>query len=199
VNFPRAGPAFPAARATSRGRSGLRRARSAGTRTMDSGHSPRKARLDKALRLFQEAYEHQMSGELDQAAALYEASINLFPTAEAHTFLGWTYSFQGRLDDAISECQKAIEIDPEFGNPYNDIGAYLIEQQKYDEAIPWLERALQAGRYESYHFPWFNLGRAHAALECYGRAQECYRQAINLEPEYAPAMDALRAAHLKIH
>jgi len=166
---------------------------------MDSGNPARKARLDKALALFQEAYSHQMSGELDEAAALYEASIQLFPTAEAHTFLGWTYSYQGRLEDAISECQKAIEIDPEFGNPYNDIGAYLIEQEKYDEAIPWLERALQAGRYESYHFPWFNLGRAHAALECFGRAQECYRQAITLEPEYAPAMDALRAAHLKVH
>ena len=166
---------------------------------MDSGHSPRKARLDKALRLFQEAYEHQMSGELDQAAALYEASINLFPTAEAHTFLGWTYSFQGRLDDAISECQKAIEIDPEFGNPYNDIGAYLIEQQKYDEAIPWLERALQAGRYESFHFPWFNLGRAHAGRECYSRAAECFRQALTIEPAYAPAADALRSVRLKIH
>ena len=110
---------------------------------MDGEHSPRKALLDRALRLFQQAYEHQMSGELDEAAALYEASIGLFPTAEAHTFLAWTYSFQGRLDDAIQECQKAIEVDPEFGNPYNDIGAYLIEQGKHDEAIPWLERALR--------------------------------------------------------
>jgi Tfp pilus assembly protein PilF len=166
---------------------------------MDSGHTPRKARLDKALELFQEAYEHQMGGELDEAATLYQASIKLFPTAEAHTFLGWTYSFQGRLDDAITECQKAIEIDPEFGNPYNDIGAYLIEQQKYDEAIPWLERALQAGRYESFHFPWFNLGRAHAALESFSRAQECFRQALAIEPEYGPATDALQSARLKIH
>jgi Tfp pilus assembly protein PilF len=166
---------------------------------MDSGNPPRKARLDKALELFQEAYAHQMSGELDEAAALYQASIELFPTAEAHTFLGWTYSYQGRLDDAITECQKAIEIDPEFGNPYNDIGAYLIEQQKHEEAIVWLERALQAGRYESYHFPWFNLGRAHAALESYTRALECFRQALAIEPEYGPAADALRSARLKIH
>jgi tetratricopeptide (TPR) repeat protein len=65
----------------------------------------------------------------------------LHPTAEAHTFLGWTYHFQGRLDDAIAECKRAIEIDPEFGNPYNDIGAYLIELKRFDGAIPWLERA----------------------------------------------------------
>ena len=166
---------------------------------MDSGNPARKARLDKALELFREAYTHQMSGELDKAAALYQASIRLFPTAEAHTFLGWTYSYQGRLEDAISECQRAIEVDPEFGNPYNDIGAYLIEQQKYEEAVPWLERALQAGRYESYHFPWFNLGRAHAALECYTRALECFRQAVAIEPEYGPAADALRSVRLKIH
>jgi tetratricopeptide (TPR) repeat protein len=166
---------------------------------MDSGHSPRKALLDKALRLFQEAYERHMSGELDEAAALYRASIGLFPTAEAHTFLGWTYSFQGRLDDAIQECRKAIEVDPEFGNPYNDIGAYLIEQQKYDAAIPWLERALKAGRYETYHVPWFNLGRAHAARECYGRALECFREALSIHSDYTPAVDAVQSVRLKIH
>ena len=63
---------------------------------MAGEHSPRKALLDRALRLFQQGYERQMSGELDEAAALYEASIGLFPTAEAHTFLAWTYSFRGR-------------------------------------------------------------------------------------------------------
>jgi tetratricopeptide (TPR) repeat protein len=166
---------------------------------MAGEHSPRKALLDRALRLFQQGYEHQMSGELDEAAALYEASIGLFPTAEAHTFLAWTHSFGGRFDHAIQECQKAIEIDPEFGNAYNDLGAYLIEQGKHDEAIPWLERALGAGRYESYHFPWFNLGRAYAAMDCYGRAMECFREALAIAPEYAPACEAMRAARLKIH
>lgn len=166
---------------------------------MDDEHSPRKALLDRALRLFQEAYAHQMSGELAEAASLYRRSIGLFPTAEAHTFLAWTYSFQGRLDEAISECQRAIEVDPEFGNPYNDIGAYLIEQEKHDEAIPWLERALRAARYESYHFPWFNLGRAHAAGECYGRAMECFREALAIAPGYRPAIDAMRSVRLKIH
>ena len=45
------------------------------------------------------------------------------------------------LDDAIAQCEIAIELDPEFGNPYNDIGVYLMQQQRLDEAIPWLERA----------------------------------------------------------
>src|SRR5215217_6107847 len=126
--------------------------------------------INRALELFQEAYEHQMSGDLDEAVELYKASIATHPTAEAHTFLGWTYSFQGRLDDAIAECQNAIKVDPDFGNPYNDIGAYLIEQGKHDQAIPWLERALSARRYSSFHFPWFNLGRARLARDEYNAA-----------------------------
>jgi Tfp pilus assembly protein PilF len=166
---------------------------------MDGEHSSRKALLDRALELFQQAYDRQMSGELDDAVALYQASINLFPTAEAHTFLGWTYSFQGHLEDAIAQCHKAIDVDPEFGNPYNDIGAYLIEQQKLDDAILWLQRALQAARYDSYHFPWFNLGRVYVAKEYYGQAIECFRQALSIEPDYTPASQAMQAVRLKIH
>ena len=53
-----------------------------------------------------------MKGELEEAVNLYKQSIAAHPTAEAYTFLGWTYSFMGRLDDAIEECHKAIEQDP---------------------------------------------------------------------------------------
>lgn len=166
---------------------------------MDSENPARKPQLDRALELFQEAYDRQLTGQLDDAVTLYTASIELCPTAEAHTFLGWTYSFQGKLNEAIVECQKAIAVDPDFGNPYNDIGAYLIELHKFDEAIPWLERALQATRYETYHIPWFNLGRAFAAKEHYGRALECFREALVLDPEYAPAIEAVSSVRLKIH
>ena len=58
-----------------------------------------------------------------------------------YTFRGWAVSFLGDLDAAIEDCKRAIRIDPDFGNPYNDIGAYLIEQEEWEEAIPWLEKA----------------------------------------------------------
>jgi Flp pilus assembly protein TadD len=93
-----------------------------------------------AIQYFQQAYSRQMQGELDEAVELYKKSIELLPTAEAYTFLGWTYSFLGRYDEAITECRQAIVIDPEFGNPYNDIGAYLIEQGALEEATPGSKR-----------------------------------------------------------
>jgi len=95
--------------------------------------------------------------------------------------------------------QRAIEIDPDFGNPYNDIGAYLIEQKEFDQAIPWLERALQARRYSSYHFPWFNLGRVYLAKDQYSRAIECFEKALTIDPQYALALEAIEAVKKKIH
>jgi len=149
------------------------------------------AQEDLAIRLFQQAYRHQMNKELDEAVELYEKSIEAYPTAEAHTFLGWTYSWMGRIDDAIAECQKAIEVDPTFGNPYNDIGSYLIMKGQIDEAIPWLERALQAPRYESYCYPHMNLGRVYETKRDWLRAKEEYRKALAENKDYKPAAQGI--------
>jgi len=153
----------------------------------------------EALRYFQEAYEAQMRGELDEAAVLYTQSVEAYPTAEAHTFLGWTYSFMSLTDEAIEECHRATEVDPDFGNPYNDIGAYLIEQGNLYSAIPWLQRAMTARRYESYFYPHFNLGRVY---EAQGRAYDAlreYKTAIDLNPKYALAIQAFRKLQAKLN
>lgn len=148
---------------------------------------------DRAWELLQAGYRAQMQGELDRAVELYKDSLDLHPTAEAHTYLGWTYHYQGKAEDAIAECKRAIAIDPDFGNPYNDIGAYLIALGRYDESIPWLERAIEAPRYEPRHYPHFNLGRAYFAKGMITRARQSFEQALQIEPDYALARDAVES------
>ncbi len=155
--------------------------------------------IELASDLFRRAYESQMSGRLDEAIDLYKESIDVYPTAEAYTFLGWTYSFQGRLDEAIEECKKAIKIDPDFGNPYNDIGAYLIEQELYEDAVPWLKKAIEAKRYESYHFAHYNLGRAYVGQGMMKWAQQEFEKAMVLAPDYGLASDALQGLRRQIN
>lgn len=113
---------------------------------------------DQALTLWMKGQKHHLRGDFNRAIELYTKSLALYPTAEAYTFRGWAYSFQGRLDEAIDECKKAIAVDQTFGNPYNDIGSYLVNKGKLDEAIEWLEKAKTAPRYEPRHFPYMNLG-----------------------------------------
>ena len=145
----------------------------------------------EAERFFQEAYQIQMKGRIDDAIGLYKKSLELYPTAEAHTFLGWAYSFQNRYDDAIHECHKAIKVDPDFGNPYNDIGVYLIEKGNLDDAIPWLQKATVAKRYESYCFPHYNLGRIWERKGNWQNAMASYQAAVRDNPDYQLARKAL--------
>ncbi|HCM43146.1 MAG TPA: hypothetical protein DIS66_07550 [Candidatus Omnitrophica bacterium] len=140
-----------------------------------------------------------MAGQMDEAIKLYQQSIEIFPTAEAHTFLGWAYSFKGRLEDAIAECQKAIEVDPDFGNPYNDIGAYLIELGQYDEALPWLEQATQAKRYDAYFYAHYNMGRVWEQKGNWMRALSCYQEAYRLNPDYTLAERAMIRVRAKLN
>ena len=136
-----------------------------------------------ATHLLNEAYELQLQGRLQEAVEAYQSSIATFPTAEAHTYLGWTYSWMGRYDNAIEEAQKAINLDPGYGNPYNDIGTHLIDQGMPDDAIPWLEKAIAAVRYETPHFPYLNLGRIRVAKGEWDLALEAYRSAVRLAPD----------------
>lgn len=145
-----------------------------------------------AIDYFQQAYQKQMNGDLEEAIALYTKSIELHPTAEALTFRGWTYSFMGKYEEAMAECHKAIGVDPDFGNPYNDIGAYLIELGKLDEAIPWLEKAICAKRYDSYCFPHLNLGRIWEKKGDYFKAMASYESALRANPDYTLARMSLR-------
>jgi tetratricopeptide (TPR) repeat protein len=124
-----------------------------------------------------------VAGKYEGAIRLYKQSIEVYPTAKAHTFLGWTYSFQGRLDEAIEECHRAIKVDPDFGNPYNDIGVYLMQKRQYDEALPWLEKAKQALRYEPRHFPYLNMGRIYLAIGEWLKALKEFERAVEIMPD----------------
>ena len=140
--------------------------------------------ISKAQEYLEKAYKLQMDGRYEEAISSYKMSIEYFPTAEAHTFLGWAFSFLGNLERAIEECKRAIEIDSDYGNPYNDIGSYLIQQGNYDEAITWLEMALKAKRYDSPHFAHLNLGRAYELKGLWFEAIYEYKTAMKMAPDY---------------
>jgi Tfp pilus assembly protein PilF len=152
----------------------------------------------EARRYFELGYQAQMEQRIDEAIALYQKSIDAQPTAEAYTFLAWAMSAQRRLSEAIAHCRTAIELDPDFGNPYNDIGAYLIELGRPDEAIPWLERAMRAPRYEPRHFPHLNLARVHILGNRFAAAIRELKAVLAIEPAHAGARQQVRELHRRL-
>ncbi len=146
----------------------------------------------EAKRLFHEAYQAQLANDYEEAIELYKRSIETYPTAEAHTFLGWVYSFQDRYDEAIEECLEAIRVDETLGNPYNDIGSYLLAKGDSYGCVRWFKRALFAPRYDSYAFPHFNLGRVFEMRRKYLEAVRHYSLALEQQPGFTEAAKALR-------
>ena len=153
----------------------------------------------QAKRLFHEAYQAQQASDYESAIRLYKRSIEIFPTAEAHTFLGWVYSFQDRYDEAIAECIEAIRVDETLGNPYNDIGSYLLAKGDSFGCVRWFKRALLAPRYESYAFPHFNLGRVYEMRRRYLDAVKHYTLALEAQPGFNQASVALRKIQARLN
>ena len=153
----------------------------------------------EAMELFQRAYRSQLANDYEEAIELYQRSIATYPTAEAHTFLGWVYSFQDRYDEAIEQCLEAIRVDDTLGNPYNDIGSYMIAKGDLYGCVRWFKRALCAPRYESYAFPHLNLGRVYEARGRLLDAARHYGLALAEQPAFEQAAKALRRLQARLN
>src|SRR5579863_5429994 len=153
----------------------------------------------RAMELWNQGVACHMHGDFQHAIDLYDQSIEVCPTAEAYTFRGWALRFLGRIDDAIAECRKAIAVDPAFGNPYNDIGSYLMSKGELDEAVEWFEKAKAATRYEPRHFPFMNLGRLYAAKGMVLRAIEELEGALAIEPGEASCLDMIERLRAQLN
>ena len=58
-----------------------------------------------------------------------------------------------------------------------------MQQQQFDDAIPWLERAKSAKRYEPRHFPHINLGRIYLTKGMLQKALEEFNGALKINPD----------------
>ena len=66
-----------------------------------------------------------------------------------------------------------------------------MQQGKLEEAIPWLERAKQAARYEPRQFPFMNLGRIYLKQGKWWEALREFEGAVQVAPTDADARKAL--------
>jgi tetratricopeptide (TPR) repeat protein len=134
--------------------------------------------------MIRDAYRKHMLGEYHEAIYEYTRAIEICPCAEVYCFRAWAFSYLNNYTQAIEDCLKAIALDPDFGNSYNDIGAYMIAMGFTDGAIDYLEKAIVSKRYATRHFAHYNLGKI---FEIQGRAFEAvgeYRRSLNICPDY---------------
>lgn len=155
--------------------------------------------VKRAHELMQKGLAAVLRGDLKRAREKFKASASYCETADALTYWGWMEHQLGNTALAILLCHKAIQVDPDFGNPYNDIGSYLIALGKLDDAIPWLEKAAQAKRYEPRQFPHMNLGRIYLAKSMPLRALQEFNKALKFAPKNSELERVVQTIRTSLH
>ncbi len=120
--------------------------------------------------------------DYENALLCFKQASQLHETAEAITLIGWAYSYLNDIEKAKSYCRKAIKIDPDYGNPYNDLGSYLYSQERFKEAIKWFELAKHTKYYTNREFPYINLGKVYLSQNKFTKALREFKKALELVP-----------------
>ena len=99
----------------------------------------------------------------------------------AHNNLGVCLDKEGRLDEAVAEYRKALEIKPDYAEAINDLGVVLFAKGDLEAAIAQYRKALeiQPGSAKIR----YNLGNA---LALHGKLDEAiaqYRKALEIAPD----------------
>jgi len=137
------------------------------------------------------AHELYEAGRWDEAEAALRQAIAVNPYQPEWQFnLGLTLEAAGRLEDALGAFRSSYELS-EKGDPQSAmiLGSTLIELDRPEEAIEWLERSLELA-------PANVDAHVHLidALALVGRHEDAelhFYMAVQLSPESAPAHAAL--------
>ena len=103
----------------------------------------------------------------------------------AHNNLGLLLRNQGRTEEAMEHCQKAIQINPNDLETLNNLGAALAAQSRFEEAIKNFRKAIQIN--PNFSEALDNLGVALAAKGQFDEAIENFRKAIQIKPNNSEA------------
>lgn len=125
---------------------------------------------------------------------LFQLAAETVPnSAKAHYFLSKVEIAKGNYERADAEYNRAMELYPGYtltNSKFNtNLGALRIHQERLEEAVEILERAVSLDP-QSIDAQ-FNLGLAYAKQGRYEEAEMCYRRALALDTEAAEPYNSL--------
>ncbi|HLI11267.1 MAG TPA: tetratricopeptide repeat protein [Alphaproteobacteria bacterium] len=144
----------------------------------------------KAAKIFQEAADLHLGGQLDAAEARYRAILKLDPGHyDCLHLLGVIRLQQGRLEDAAEVLRQALRRRPKAAEAHYNLGLVLKDLGRSEEAVACFRNALQldAKHVEALTALGALLGREGRLDE----AVDCYRRATAIKPDDAAAQNSL--------
>jgi tetratricopeptide (TPR) repeat protein len=147
----------------------------------------RVARFAEDDRLEQEAWvnkgaAHAEMEEWDAAVGAYREALNIDDRSEhaatAETNLAYALWESGRTEQALEHAERAVEIDPRFGEAWYNRGFFLRERGLAEDAVDAFDNALRLGFRNADILQ--EKARAHEQLGEDERAEELAEEANEL-------------------
>lgn len=132
-------------------------------------------------------------GALAESISMFESVLSLRPDwGEAHHNLGLALRRAGRTDDALRELETAARLLP--GSPVvaTSLATTLVAVNRLDAAIPYFQAAIARSDPPRQPHLYNELGIVYVRLNRPQEAAEQFRQALRVQPDFAPARQNLQ-------
>ena len=137
-------------------------------------------RINKAVELF-------TSGQLNKCLSTVLKLIKIYPTEPfLFNLAGVVNASMHNYEKSIRSYKKALLLNSEYIEVYNNIGVAYKEWGKPDIALKYLKEAIRLN--PSYSEAYNNIGNAQKDLSQLDEAIDNYSKAIELNPSYVDAM-----------
>ncbi len=125
-------------------------------------------------------------GKIQQAFVEFQYAYELNPqNKEVLYAIGIIYllDFDETLK-AIDFFQRAVKVDPDYSEAYNNLGYAHAKIGKFDAAIPFYKKALSNLFYATPEMAYVNMGKAYYRIGRYDEAAVAFKEAIKRAPNF---------------
>jgi len=140
---------------------------------------------ESAIAYLNEGKQFKEAGFYDQALECYEKALeelNL-ETVEIYNQQAEVYCLQGKVEEAITCCHKALTIKPNYAVGYKTLGNVFLVAGKVEEARDSYVKAIEIQ--PDYAAALANLGSIYAQQQSWEEAISYYQKAIAIQPNFA--------------
>jgi tetratricopeptide (TPR) repeat protein len=128
----------------------------------------------------------ELRGDIYMARKMYREAIDVYRLAPKDSpvvtnKIGIAFHQLLLLDLAKKNYERAVKLDPRYGEAINNLGTIYYAQKSYRRSIGYYKKALRCSNPTASIYA--NLGAAYFARRNYKVASENYEEALRLDPE----------------
>jgi tetratricopeptide (TPR) repeat protein len=144
----------------------------------------RDERYVPAMLVLAKAYYYERKYELSTSIIDIAKSIDA-NNAECYNLLGFIALTHDDRISATAAFRKATELNPQYGNAWDNLAAQYLFSKNYDGALQAAEKATEL--LPSFDKAWLNLGSAYRGKQQYADSLAAYKKALQINSANADA------------